>query len=268
MSTQPFEAPPEPAGRSFVVRTLLLPFHPGAWRDTAAAGWMSVVTSLVLVAFALATPITVWRTGWMLSEFRDAAGAYDASFDPVVIDGGVVRVDGPRLPRAVDERRTFVVDPDETVAEASITTPEYVIVRRDVIIRQRAFGPAQVTRVADVVEMFGLEEPVIVDSAHLRALVDTWGLAITVGFAAVMLPFIVVVDVLAALFHGAIGGFAAATVTGRPPGRVIAVAATAAAATWLPHHGLVALGSSPGPCLGLFVWPTVLGILALFATRE
>jgi hypothetical protein len=249
-------------------RVFLMPFVPSLW--TRAAGWRfaDVAVPVALLCLLLAGAFSAYRSLDFGAELTRTLQGYDESYPAVVVEGGKVRVEGDAVIRWADRKSTFLVDPRETVALESITTPEYIVVRETQVIRKQRFR-TQVSEVAEVQALLG--DPLRIDSKSLRAFDARWGGWIQVGLAAGMAALMVIGNALGLAYVAAAAGLALA-LRGRASGLGYAACFRAA----LAPYGLVPViataanlaGHSVGFCVGVWLWPLLLGGLATWAVAR
>jgi hypothetical protein len=251
--------PPAPEPGSFWRRVFLMPFLPPLW--SAAARWRAIQVVLPLLALVVVADgaLAVYRGYGARAALRTAAQKYDASFPAVVLDEQGVHVEGGGVIRFEEKKQTFLVDPEETIPLDDIKTPEYIVVRKHEIIQKRAFQ-TRVTKIDDLQRVLGTD-PIRIDGNSLRAFEARWGLLIHLGLAALM----IVVMLVAESVMGAIAGTAAAGIAyglrgraaGLTYGQCLKVALACYSVAIVVDLILNLIGHSPGACLGLLIWPTL-----------
>jgi hypothetical protein len=255
----------EPVRSGFVPRTVMSLAWPGAWRAAVGVGVPELLLGVLLVSAAVNGPLAIWRAWGFGTFLRDGAAAYDAAYDPIVVEDGHVRIDGTRIVDYVDPdgSTTMLVDPEETVPDAAVTTPQSLIVRRDVIVQHKAFGQVQTVPVAELQDVFGVD-PLVIDGEHLNAFADGWGRVVELGVAVLVAGLGMAFDVVGALLYGAI---AAAGVRLLPFAsrwtfaEVLRVAVAASTALVVPGVLLHVVGVSAPCCSNLVLWPLLLALL-------
>jgi hypothetical protein len=249
-------------------RVFVMPFAPGLWTRAARWRFADVAVPVALLCLFVAAALSVYRSLDFGAEFTRMMQAYDASYPAVVVEGGKVRVEGDAVIRWADKKSTFLVDPRETVALESITTPEYIVVRETQVIRKQRFR-TQVSEVAELQALFG--DPLRVDSKSLRAFDARWGAWIQLGLAAGMVVFMMIGNALGLAYVAAAAGLALAF-RGSASGLGYAACFRAA----LAAYGLVPViatavnltGHSVGFCVGVWLWPLLLTGLATWAVAR
>ena len=236
-------------------------FEPPAGSSQAAHAGPSllvyVFAACLLVPLLNGVPGGVMAMRGYESMVGEAAG-YDEHFDPIVVSQGEVSA-GPRIVYSATDRQTLLIDPDETVPDSEVTSPESVIIRRTTIVRTEAMR-TQTYQVAAMVEVFGLGD-FTVDSTHLAATLDSYrwhyyGLAALFYLAnsAVDLAFIGIYGTLVAMLLSLVLRSQKVTVRSAVGPAIIAGVLTVPLA-W----ALWAVGLNVG-FLGWMVWPPVITV--------
>jgi|GEM_PF-2045702 len=249
------------------LRAVLLPFSPGLWRTAARsrAGW--VIAPLVLLSTLAGLTLGVIRgvelRGWILQ----GAQKYDDRFDPVVVEDGRVRVEGERLPIFTEADSTFLVDPEGVFSLEDITTPEYVVVRREEIVHKRAFRE-QTFLVRDLMGILGLER-LVVNGASIRRFGERWGAWLGLAVALFLTVFGVLGDaVVGPLYALAAAGLLVVLRRSLFAGAFGTAMRLALATYAIPIVGDLALsllGASPPCCLTFLFWPVLMTVAGLLA---
>lgn len=252
----------------FLVRLTQLPFNPRLWSE--ARGWTVGEVLVPLLVLSLVTELGVATYRWfdMRKEARAAADRYDAQFDPVVIEGSVVRVEGTRLPRWSDGQSLVLVDPEETVGDAELEGKKFAVLRRSSLL-DNGSGFRRETKVNDLMSV--LDVPTLrIDGAALRGWVDRWEVAALWALLGLTFVFGPLADALVLPLFALAGGAFLGMLKGKALGLTSAHTFRIALATLAVRPVLSALlhllGTGVDGCLGLFAWPALsvaLGALAL-----
>ncbi len=263
----------KPKVEGFLVRTLLLPVLPRLWSAARSMRVGQILGPLVLLSllvhFGFGLIRGIGARAWILRSARE----YDAHYDPVSIEGGEVRVKGPRLVHVVTNRYTLLVDPEETVSLENIITPEYVVVRRDRILQKRTFGPPREVSVAAVSSMLGRDR-LSIDGSSLRAFASRFGPIVVVGLTVLMGVFGFLGDLFLVPLYALIAGALLHALRGRARGDTLGpwfrVALAASSFSVVVDVLADLAGVSVSFLPGLLLWPAtavVLGLLATGASR-
>jgi hypothetical protein len=204
---------------------------------------------------------------------RDAGrwiAGYDTTFPAVTIENGRLRAEGDQVVQIVEDGRTFLVDPRETVPLASITTREYIVVREREILRKRMYR-TDVYPLADLQQF--LPDPLRVDGESLRAFYSGWSLALGALLWLALLLFLLLGETLGALAYSAIAaGFTQQALEGRGRelsyARCFKVALAAYSSLVVVDCALNLFGASPGFCFGVCLWSALLSGLTLWRARR
>lgn len=256
-----------PRRRSFAARLVLMPVHPGVWREAAATGVAGSLAAIAFWAVLLYGGLGALRGDQFSKEGITAAGTWDSKYDPIVIDKGTVSVAGPRILRYdLEGSKLVIVDPGETVAESDITASEYVLVRKDRIINKRSFGRPQELPMAELPWLSTAS--FTIEGGTIRGFFVAHRRQIVFGMAAFL-----------ALF-GAIGALAAGLVYALPVAAMTAAFPSREGRLWVEGYK-VALAASTGtipikvgvallafsvPCyIGLVIWPALTLAFAMLA---
>src|SRR5262245_13902848 len=248
----------------FWKRAFLMPLLPELW--SRAAGWRvtQIVLPLLVLAAVLGGALAIYRGRGVREELRTAAESYDASYPAVVMDEEGIRLDGEGIIRVETPRRTVLVDPEETVPLSDLKTPEYIVVRKREILQKRLFQTER-TRVEDLRQVLGNRR---LDGASVRAFVARWGLLLQVGLAALMLGVMLLVESVVGALCASVAGGVAYGLRGRGLGlgygQCFKVALAAYSLAIVVGVVLNFLGSSPGACFGLLIWPSIVTGLTLW----
>ncbi len=185
MTDGPFTAPPTHQ-----------PWRPGLGLALLLAVVVSVVPDVGLMA---------WRIRDLDHVVREVVSTFDANYDPIVITGGRVTVEGDRLVDLNEGHDRFLVDPDETISDDVLArTGRYIVLRSDVLVDNRPFQRREY-QIHDLQEFVGVD-PLRIDGTTLGSWWDTagyWyftGVMLLVGATAAALVFAGLV--LQALFVG------------------------------------------------------------------
>jgi Protein of unknown function (DUF1189) len=266
VSTVCYGAMTEP---SFWKRVVLMPVQPGLW--TAASGWRigEVLLPLVTLAVILCAALSGWRA-WQIHRDADRwIAGYDSTLPAVTVENGRLRVERDEVIRVVEDGRTFLVDPRETVPLESITTPEYIVVREREVLRKRGLR-TEVFQLADLQQV--LPDPLRVDGESLRALDSRWGLVLQALLWLALLLFLLLGESLGALAYSVIAaGFTQQAIKARGGElrytQCLQVALAAYSSLVVLGFALNLLGTSPGLCFGVCLWLALLSGLTLWRAR-
>ena len=130
-----------------------------------AVVWLWLSASISAVAGGVAQGL---RARAALAE--DAAD-WDAHYDPLVLEGGVLRALGPRLPDAADGSVRY--DLQDSAELTGPQPPERLLFRREEVIQVRTLD-RRIYRYADLAEAFGLGD-LRIDSTNLQLYLERWG---------------------------------------------------------------------------------------------
>lgn len=238
---------------SFWMRVLLLPFVPRMWSDARSWPAGAVIGPIFVLATLWVGALGLYRNFEFRSQLDGMASTWEENFDPVVMEKGVVRVEGSRLPRGEEKGGLMLVDPEETVPTPTKGT--YIIVRKTNVIRDT--GPA--VDLKQIHDLMG-GEPLRIDGPALRGWVDRWGTRAQVGILTFFL-FFEWIGVLLGLVYGLMAGAILGSIWGKSRGlsgtqcSVVGIATMAVK----PVLGVVMAltGTSVHPCLGTFFWPAL-----------
>ena len=241
---------------AFWKRVFLLPFLPSLWAEARHWPVMAIIGPLFVSATLWSGALAAYRGVELRRVLQETARTWDERFDPLVIEKGVARVEGDRLPEAGDEKTLMLADPEETRPVPA--DRRYMIIRKRTVIR----GDGPPVDLKGVQEMIG--QPVIrVDGTTLRAWVERWGTAVQLGMLAMLVVFEWIGTVFALLFGLVVGAvLMSAFGTSRQltaPQCTRVGLATMAIKTVL-STALALAGTGVHACLGLLVWPA-LGVL-------
>jgi len=250
-------------------RMLLLPVHPGLWREARRWRFREILWPWLLAVLVSACGLGSLRAWQMGRAFLRAAPEYDRHFDPVVFESGTVRVEGPRLPRYEEKGRLFLVDPEETVQASSIQSPEYVLVRRTYLVRRRAWSHVERIDLADVAALLG-RGPIVIRSETVLAWWAGRGVWVQLAAAVFLSGFIIAGEAImcpfAALIAAASWYWLRGAGQGASFGESFRMTFASSAAMVVLDLALNLLGVSPGPCAGLLIWPSLLAVLSFLAS--
>ncbi|MBL8939157.1 MAG: hypothetical protein JNM69_31640 [Archangium sp.] len=251
---------------SFLHRLLLFAL-PASWEKARTWSTGAVLLPMLVVQGVLQAGLGLYRGLDFETEALELARTWDSKWDPIIVEGGTVRVDGPRLPRWDGEGRTFLVDPDEKVPRELITG-KALIVRRTVIIDTDRRDP---TPVAQVMALIG-EERLRIDSASLEHFLVAWKGRLLAGMMLLLSLFGVIGLAITAPLGAFLANLLLMPFRGKEAGLTSDQGFRVALATLsirpVVELGLSLAGTSVGFCLGLLVWPLVATALGLFALRN
>jgi len=246
----------------FWKRVLLMPFSPVLWSEARKWTLSAVVLPLFVLATLWSAALATYRGFDLRHELSSLATEWDSKFDPVVLENGVARVEGSRLPTGEGKDGLMLVDPEETVPTPK--SGKYIIVRKRTIIRDS--GPS--VDLKQLSDFFG-GKPLRIDGQAVLAWLERWGFALQVGLLAFLVGF-EWMGVLMSLLYGLIAGAILGSLFGKSRGVSGPECSRVGVATMAvkPVLGtfLALAGTSIHPCLGLFVWPALgvgLGAFAL-----
>lgn len=178
--------------------------------------WLSVVVC------ALATGVAQGLRA--RAALLEAAVEFDARYDPLVLEGGVLRALGPRLPDAPDGSVRF--DLDDSGDMSGPVAAERLVFRRTEIIQVRALD-RRIYRYADLAEAMGIDT-LRIDSDNLQLYLDRWQVWIVAGVAGTWTMFFGSLYLILALLLSAMAaGLNRAFTRGSPEGT--------SADAWLMH---------------------------------
>jgi hypothetical protein len=249
----------------FLVRLVALPFWPRLWRDSPEHGSGALILPLVLWALAVA----VFGAFRVASATREGvygfASYFERNADPLLLDQGRFSLTGDRILNLEGKAggATLLIDPEGTVPDAAVKTPQYIAVRADRIVLQQP-GQRREWTAGDVAKLFG--DHVLFDGNWVRRSADRWvyplvlvGYPFVAAFLRVGLcaAFALAVGVLLLLLRGQWLGLGyAACVT----------VALATSAFTIPADLALTLLGVPLPFpQSLVVWPFVMAALGFAA---
>ncbi len=193
---------------------------------------------------------------WTLADGADTFVAeYDQSWDPIVIEGGVLRIDGPRVPALGDG---FAFDPNDEI-NLDAVDGQLVVARSREVVQVRAFDRRSY-RYVDFVEGGNFR----FDGASGRALLDEYEHWIWLGIPAGALLFLApaymaVAATVAGLASGALSLFWRAE--GRPTGRALYARALLLSAALPPLWAVASQVGMPfSCCVDIFVVAPILAL--------
>lgn len=249
-------------------RRLLLFASPQLWGE--ARGWStgSILLPILVVQLMLEAGLGLYRGLDFHAEALKMAASYDRQFDPIILEKGQVRVDGPRLPRWDENGRTFLVDPEETQPLSMFKGQRSVVVRRSAIYDSDRREP---TSIAQVTEVFGIDT-LRIDSASLATFFTERKVQLLLG----IMLLIGVFGVLGLAITAPLGAFLASHLLmafrGKEAGltreQCFSVALATLSVRPVLELALNLTGNGVGFCFGLVVWPALATGLSLFALRN
>lgn len=255
-------APPAVVVPPLWKRVLLMPFLPSLWADARNWPLGAVVVPLFLSATLWSGALATYRGIEFRGLLNGLATDWDSKFDPLVIEDGVARVEGTRLPEGGDEKTLMLADPEET--RPAPTDKRYMILRKRSVIR----GDGPPVNLADVQRMLG-SSTIRIDGSSMRAWLSQWGLVVQLSLLALLVGF-EWIGVVFGLVYGVIAGAALISLVGKSRALTAQHCSRVGMAVLAvkPVLGVVLglLGMSVHACLGLIVWPVlaiVLGAIAL-----
>lgn len=230
--------------------------------------WGILVRRLFLSALGCVLLLTVVRCIGLAGLLDEAILLYDLRFDPLVIEAGELRVEGPRVP--TDPAAPFFVDPEDKLDLTTLPDPAFVMRKHEVVQVQggvpQAFAYTELQAALKA-------DPIRVDSAALSAFKHDHGaeLFLGVGLASVLLGLLVHGGSL-----GMIVAFAGLLTARMAPIRGFGVMAwtrrAARVAVVLPPVWLglelIGLSVATNPCLAVVVYPWLLSTLTLLDARR
>lgn len=253
----------------FWKRLTLMPFVPRMWAEARAWPVSAVLLPLLCLSLLLSASLGLYRGVEFRGLYMENAQQYDASFDPIVVEHGVVRVEGTRLPRHDNGRLAYLVDPDETVPLSEIRAPRYFIVRRDTVTRFE-HGATRDVSIPELADALGIEH-LRIDGRSLRELDEKYGIWAIAALTAMIVVFFVGADALLCPAFALLAGLAAATLAGRRRGLDLRATFRMALATLAlrPVVGtaLALAGTNIDGCVGLIAWPAIAAVLTTAAMR-
>jgi hypothetical protein len=253
------------AAPGFLVRLIALPFWPKLWRESPERGAGAIVLPLALWALAAAVPGAFGVASSVRENLYGFASYFELNADPLVLDHGRFRLTGDRILRIDGSSGgvTVLVDPENTVPDAEIESPQYIAVRADRIVLQQPEQRHEYTA-ADVAKLCG--DDFLFDGAWLRRSADGWirslllvGYPVVAAFVRITAcaSYAFAVGLLLLLLRGQWIGLGYAD--------CVTVALATSAFTIAADLALTLLGVRV-PLLGVVLWPlvmTALGFLVL-----
>ncbi len=247
-------------------RVFLLPFSPTQWWEARSWPLGSVLAPLLLLTTVLGLSLGLYRGVGFLRFWADAAAAYDASWDPIVIDDGVLSVEGPRRPSWREADMAFVVDPDETEPVESL--PERFIVARRTFILDNQLGRQRKTELKGLQDMIGAPH-VRIDGATMSAALTVWSTRLVLGVALFITAFDLLGELCTCLPYALLAGLVLVNLRGRQLGFNLAQATNLSLSVLMlkpvVSTALSLAGTGLGFCWGLVVWPAATIALGYFA---
>lgn len=224
--------------------------------------WLRALAAVLLSAFAMAAGVGAYRGYEASSEAAAAVAEYDSLYDPIVIEGGVLRVEGPRVPSVPG---SFYVDPNDEI-DLDAIDGEAIVMGRTELVQVRAFDQRSY-RYSDVLE----GRTIRMDSTNGAAFLDTYGHWIGIGIAAILVCFVAPTHVVGCGLLSLLAGWLAKLLLGSGQLSYATVAARALAfSAALPPIWAVAnlLGSSTNCCVDVFVFAPLLTLATWTSLRK
>ncbi|MDH3284076.1 MAG: DUF1189 domain-containing protein, partial [Acidobacteriota bacterium] len=232
----PFESEP-----SFLARVFLMPFSPSLWRGAVGTGTFKIVAALAALSLLLGLALGVWFSIDFKVWMHEQAARYDEQLDPIVYEGGRLRVEGNRIVHIDEGDMTLLIDPAGTVPTEEVTTSQYVIVREYEMVQKGQFGPEQTVPLSELEPLLG-SGPVVIDGEHLSGFIDDWGTTLQGLTVVVIVIITLLVDLVTCLIYAAFAASIILPVRGRASGLGYAacfrVALAASAATLVMNLAL------------------------------
>lgn len=229
--------------------------------------WVRALGLLVASAVLFVGLLGGWRGVQFYLSMQESGAEYDASYDPIVVENGVLRVEGPRVPRS-DEGK-LIVDPDDALDLDALAGEGMIVFRSHEVVRVRSFE-RRLYAYDPMLQALGMSS-LRIDGATLTEGARTWGPLL----AAVTFGLIVGFGVPAQLFGCtllAVLGAAPIALLWRPPGGPTGMAvvrtALGVSAVLPPIWALASLaGHSTACCFDLCVFPPFITIGTLAALK-
>lgn len=248
-----------------LLQVLALPFWPPFWRAAAGWSWGPVLAALFLVTLGSTglAGLVLGIRGAILLETE--AAAWDASWDPIVIEDGVLRVEGPRVYTSADGR--VVVDAEDNL-DLDAVMGKSLVLRREEMVQIRAFD-RRVYRYDNLLSMIDARS-VRFDSASLGAFAEKWDVALVAGSVLFIPAFFGTAYAIGALLlalaaAGLLGLWQSPT---KPPfgarARVTLAICSLAPPVWV---ALMSVGMNTSCCIDIVVGPPLVALLAWLALR-
>ncbi len=218
--------------------------------------WLRALGVVLLSAFGTGSCLGAYRGYEASSEAAAAVVEYDSLYDPIVIEGGVLRVEGPRVPSVPG---SFYVDPNDEI-DLDAIDGEAIVMGRTELVQVRAFDQRSY-RYSDVLE----GRTIRMDSTNGAAFLDTYGHWIGIGIAALLVCFVAPIHVVGCGLLSLLAGWLAGLLLRSAElsyGAVATRALTFSAALPLIWSIANLAGMSTNCCVDLFV----LGPLLTLAT--
>lgn len=217
-----------------------------------------VVLSAAVAGFGLG----VYRGYDVATEIEAGIAEYDTYYDPIVIEHGVMRVEGTRVP---GEAGKFYVDPNDEI-DLDAIEGEAIVLGKTELTQVRAFDQRSY-RYADVLE----DRTIRIDSANGAAFLDEYGHWIWATVLTVMMVFVAPFHVAECALLTSLAAWLTKLLlrAEAPPYRVIATRALSLSAALPPLWTLANLvGWSTNCCVDLFVFgPLLVGATWLSMRR-
>ena len=255
---------PEPMP-PFWKRLLLLPFNPMLVAEARSWSVGAILGPMVLLALVLSGGLGLYRGIDFTMKLKEGGRTFDGMADPIVIERGVLRVEGTRLFRYEEAGTLFLVDPEETVPEAELPA-RFVVARRNSLIDNQQ-GRRRETKLLEVTSVLKMDL-IRIDGATVTAWANRWATSFALGMTALMVVFEgfgLLATLLYALLCGLVLGGMWGKSRGLSGGATFNVALAALAGKSVVGVVLALLGTGVGFCWGILVWPAVAIGLGSFA---
>ena len=263
----PGSARSNPPQLGFWARLLRLPFSPALWSRSADREFLDVALPLLLLAL-IANLLLGWEmVPRLTAQAYEAASYYEANADPLVYEDGRLYLDGERILHQVEDDTTILVDPERTLADEVVTTPQYLIVRSDEVTLKQSGQAREVYEVEDFVEVIG-PGPLVLDGETIRELADRWVAPVIMLF---MSTLGTLGEFVSCLFYALIAGALILLLRGRwlalgfASCYRVALATSAAKIVLMLVFGIVQFQTGVP---GIVQWPVMMTMLGLAALRD
>lgn len=222
--------------------------------------WVRVLALLIISPVVSLGLLSVWRGVEFFVSLRESSAEYDANYDPIVIENGVLRVEGPRVPYSDDAN--VVIDPGDSVDLDSLRGERTVVFRSHEVVQVRSIE----RRVYSYEHMMKAMElsSLRIDGASLTEFTNDWGGVMVAAVCGLILVFGVPAHVFGCTLLAAMGA-APIALLWRPPGGPTGMAtfrtALGVSAALPPIWVLATLaGHSTACCVDLCVFPPFIGL--------
>jgi len=247
-----------------------LPFSPARWTAAARASTFSILLPVWLLAILLSITAAGIVTVRSIEQLRVQFSAYDQHFDPLVISGGRISVEGKRVIALEAQDMLFIIDPGQTRSQSSLP-PTYAVIRQSQVIVGSPLLPKPMSvPLRSILQTFapGLRgQRMVIDSKHLVAGLaqkkGSWGprFALTYGLVCLL------VDLISCPLYALIAGVLVYTIWGEKRGLStegcyrVALAATAPTLLLNFVYRIVTLRPELTEIPAYAFWPILLIIL-------